>query len=192
MREKEKGQSLVEVALFMPLLIVVLLGLVELGFLFWDIMVLVDQTRELARYAGKGPDFHYENIGLDSTLFVNADAMDLTPETSAIRVAYVSIGQDDEGNAVKISEDTTERGRVDEVEFPALDVEQMVAGHQVILDEYNPRAMPITWVGVSVARWHEPVTGFFDFLRDRPIAIKSQAIFRVGFIRKRETPTPQP
>jgi hypothetical protein len=191
----ENGQSLVEFVLAIPALIILLFGVVELGHLFADYMVLDQQTREWARYAGKGVDyFRYEDIGPDSTFFKIIESIGLTPEMSAIEITYVRIGKDDDGNAVKTDEDTEVWGRVDEVEFSPLDVEQMIAGHQEVL-AINPRALPITWVGVSMAKWHEPVTHFFDFIRHEPFPIKAQAVFRVGVVRKARnllTPTAEP
>lgn len=194
MKEKsirQSGQALVEFVLFLPILIITLLGLVEVGFLFHDYMILADQVRELARYGAQGIAFYaLEDVGPDSNLFANAKGMGLTHENSAIRVVYVTIGKDEGGNATLEGATITNWGRTDEVEFPPLDTELMITEHQRVLG-MSPQASPITWVGVAVARWHGSATGFFDWLGDEPIAIKDQAVFRVAYSRKfRDTPSP--
>lgn len=188
--ERQRGQALVEFVLMLPVLIIVLLGLVEVGFLFHDYMILVNETRELARYGGQGIDFYaLEDVGPDSNMFTIAEGMGLTPENSAIRVVYVTIGKDDDGDASLADAIIVNWGRADEVEFPPLNTELMIAEQQRALDT-NPNTPAITWVSVGVGRWHKSATGFFDWLGDE-IAIKDQAVFRVGYSRKfRDTPTP--
>jgi len=48
--DKQRGQSLVELALFLPVFLVIIAGIFELGFFFLDYIDLLDATREGARY----------------------------------------------------------------------------------------------------------------------------------------------
>lgn len=50
----KKGQSLVEFALVLPILILLLIGMLEFGRLFNSYMVLLNLSREGARYAATG------------------------------------------------------------------------------------------------------------------------------------------
>lgn len=53
-RVRERGQSMVEMALSLPILLLVLSGTVEVGWYFNTYLTLVDATREAARYAADG------------------------------------------------------------------------------------------------------------------------------------------
>jgi hypothetical protein len=50
----QRGQGLVELALALPALLVIFLGLVELGFLLRAHLVVVNANREAARFASRG------------------------------------------------------------------------------------------------------------------------------------------
>ncbi len=55
--QKSRGQSLVEVSLFLPLLLIMLSGLVEFGFALNQYLNALDAAREAARYSSDGdPD----------------------------------------------------------------------------------------------------------------------------------------
>lgn len=58
---KEKGQSFVELALIIPLLLVVLAGLTEVGFYMFTYLNALDLTREAARFASTR-DFKVLNV----------------------------------------------------------------------------------------------------------------------------------
>lgn len=51
---EEKGQSLVEMALITPLLILMFLGVFEVGYALRDQLIIVNTSREAARFATKG------------------------------------------------------------------------------------------------------------------------------------------
>ncbi len=54
----ERGQSMVEMALAFPILLLVLAGTLEVGKYFNDYLTILDATREAARYAAdSGLDF---------------------------------------------------------------------------------------------------------------------------------------
>ncbi len=51
---KQRGQGLVELALALPALLIIFLGLVELGFLLRAHLVVANANREAARFASRG------------------------------------------------------------------------------------------------------------------------------------------
>ncbi|MBN1963987.1 MAG: pilus assembly protein [Anaerolineae bacterium] len=53
-RAAQRGQSLVELTLMMPILMIMLLGLVEVGWLASNFMILLDVTREAGRFGAGG------------------------------------------------------------------------------------------------------------------------------------------
>lgn len=53
-RNGRKGQSLIEIALLFPLLLMMLSGMVEFGFLLNQYLNLIDGVREAARYSSDG------------------------------------------------------------------------------------------------------------------------------------------
>lgn len=55
-REREEGQSLVEFALVLPVLLVLLIGLIQFGGIFQGLIVLSSAAREGARAAAVGED----------------------------------------------------------------------------------------------------------------------------------------
>ena len=69
---KTKGQSLVEVALTMPILLLLLSGLTEFGFMLNDYLALVDATREVARLFS---NFEYDFVDPDSGVSFNQSAV---------------------------------------------------------------------------------------------------------------------
>ena len=54
MNQTSKGQSLVELTLVLPILLLMLLGLMELGMLLRAYLVIVNANREAARFASRG------------------------------------------------------------------------------------------------------------------------------------------
>ena len=53
-RRRERGQSMVEMALALPILLLLLAGAVEIGMYYNTYLTLVDATREAARYSANG------------------------------------------------------------------------------------------------------------------------------------------
>jgi hypothetical protein len=51
---KERGQGLLELAVILPVLLILLLGLVELGYALRDYLVVVNASREGCRFAARG------------------------------------------------------------------------------------------------------------------------------------------
>lgn len=53
--EKSRGQSLVELAISLPLLLLIMLGTIDLGRVFFDYIQLRNAVREGAAYAARNP-----------------------------------------------------------------------------------------------------------------------------------------
>ena len=63
-RRKDRGQSLVETALIAPLLLLMFLGVIEVGWALRGYLVLLNANREATRFAARGTylDFSQPNI----------------------------------------------------------------------------------------------------------------------------------
>jgi Flp pilus assembly protein TadG len=55
-RRSARGQSLVELALTLPLLLIILLGVVDLGRVYFSYMTVINAAREGARYGAANPN----------------------------------------------------------------------------------------------------------------------------------------
>jgi len=73
----EKGQSLVEAAIFVPILIFILIGMIEVGWGIRNYLVLVNATREATRQAARTKvlDFSEVDPGYDVVLDQMLDSM---------------------------------------------------------------------------------------------------------------------
>jgi Flp pilus assembly protein TadG len=54
--KKEKGQSLVEFALLLPILLIILIGVIDLGRMYYAYVVITDAAAEGATYAAINPN----------------------------------------------------------------------------------------------------------------------------------------
>lgn len=60
--KKDRGQSLVEMAIVAPLLLIMLLGLFEVGYALRNYMVLLNANREAARYGAKASGLDFDGM----------------------------------------------------------------------------------------------------------------------------------
>lgn len=90
-KRKTKGQSLVEVALTLPILLMLLAGLVEFGFILNYYLALTEATREVARLFS---NYDHE--------YVNPDTNDTFYEEAVGRAIYVLEPQDVDDTTRKI------------------------------------------------------------------------------------------
>ena len=60
-RRRERGQSLVEFALVLPILLMLLCGIIDFGWVYYNQIALSNAAREGARYAV----IHYDDKGID-------------------------------------------------------------------------------------------------------------------------------
>jgi hypothetical protein len=101
-KRKEKGQSLVELALFFPIILMMLSGLVEFGFLLNQYLNLMDGPREGARFVVSEPAFigTSENDNIVFYNLVTAKAINtifpyvLDPALDDIVISVVSFKDD--------------------------------------------------------------------------------------------------
>lgn len=70
-RNKQRGQSFIELALIFMVLILMLAGVVEVGYMLNQYITIVEGTREVARIASKGDPFTAPGNGI-----VNQDFLD--------------------------------------------------------------------------------------------------------------------
>jgi hypothetical protein len=87
-----RGQSVVELALMLPVLVVLLAGIVDLGRIYYAYITVVNVAREGARYAAANPPRPSCDSGLD-TLHLTAikDRARQEAQNSKINTAQLSI-----------------------------------------------------------------------------------------------------
>ncbi len=90
-RNRDKGASLVEFAILMPFLLLLVLGIVEFGFLLGESNEIKHATREGARYAAvSNPDRDGGGIGNSDVVDAVCDALDLNSKTFGITIVAPS------------------------------------------------------------------------------------------------------
>ncbi len=110
-----RGQSLVEFTVLLPLLLIMLSGLIEFGFMLNDYLDLVDATREVARFAADGdpvrdelgnfnsdPTHVAEPAGFYDAIWQTTDnvldaggQLELDPGTDDVIVSFFTVAGDD-------------------------------------------------------------------------------------------------
>jgi hypothetical protein len=99
-KEQSRGQALVETALLLPVLLIVLSGLIEFGFMLNEYLALQDAARNAARFASDGLYFQRDRVlSCDSTLDFYRQAACLANQELAQERPEIHInlgnGQDD-------------------------------------------------------------------------------------------------
>jgi Flp pilus assembly protein TadG len=89
----EKGAELIEVALTLPLLLLVLLGIIEFGFLFQEYEVVTNAAREGARIAALVPTAGYttDEAKQRATDYLSAGGLNLSQATPAATVVQSQV-----------------------------------------------------------------------------------------------------
>ena len=91
LRKNRKGQSMVEFALVLPILLLLLLGIMEFGFLFHEYLVVTHAAREGARDAALGAtDAEVTTVAKNAAADINKGQMTVTI-TPATRVRGNSV-----------------------------------------------------------------------------------------------------
>jgi Flp pilus assembly protein TadG len=80
-KKNSKGQSLVEIAIVLPILILIVMGIIEFGLLFNNYIIIANASREGARKAALG--------GTDSEIIQVIENMTTTLELSNMNI-YIS------------------------------------------------------------------------------------------------------
>lgn len=103
------GQSLTEIAFALPLLIVIVTGVIDLGRVYFTYVSLVNAAREGARY-GAGLECRFDHASLiDEASVINKTKAETSSEftlaDSDIQITYPD-GSCDNGNSIKVTATT--------------------------------------------------------------------------------------
>lgn len=88
----EHGQSLVELALALPLLLLIMVGLLDVGRIFYAYITITNAAREAARYAATSP---IEDTPIKQAAVDEAASSGFTISTSQVSVSKTGIGPGD-------------------------------------------------------------------------------------------------
>lgn len=92
LRRGDKGQSLVETALFFPILILVIIGVVEVGYLLHDYLAVANAAREGARYAATVGTESSDNATITSIITTTMTSKGLDVNTTNTSIYLVRGG----------------------------------------------------------------------------------------------------
>jgi hypothetical protein len=181
---QQNGQSLVEIAILLPLFILVWWLLVETGLAYGALFGLENSVRELGRWGARGDDYFKSRLtGEGGTLFARAATMGFEEGSdNALCVTYVTIGQ--EGDRAAFVEKSQARIGILPAEPPPIDVQALVETHQAIIDLRGGK--PVNdMIAIYVDGWHRHdllmrVFGF-DHLN-----LQARSFFRVTYQRELE------
>jgi Flp pilus assembly protein TadG len=87
----ERGAELIEFSLILPMLLLIILGILDFGFLFLRYEVVTNAAREGARVRVL-PGYTHADTVARVTQFLDASSLDDTPTVPDIPVAAVDIG----------------------------------------------------------------------------------------------------
>lgn len=87
---RERGQSIVEFAIVLPLVLIVLLGLLDLGRVYYTLVALEDMASEGATYAAIHPDAGHEDEVCARAAYGSIGTGMVTVSPTAVRVEYPS------------------------------------------------------------------------------------------------------
>ncbi len=100
---RERGQALVEIALILPIFLLLLLGIVQFGTVFRDYISLTDATRVGARQAAVARSIQPESARVPNVISkvqraaVNLDTNKMTITVTPIKVDGVTAGWEQSG-----------------------------------------------------------------------------------------------
>jgi len=166
---ERKGQALVELAIIFPLLLVLLLGMVEVGDLMRDVLELQNRNRELARFAARGT-WPETVLGYIPALFQDEK------ECVVVWLRYFDLSQ--KGGVASLKDSSKYvHGEEYGIQFDDIDIGPFLASEQEIIDAELGVSAPTKIVVVDTSILHYPVVGFFGV---NPMRIHAQAVFRVS------------
>ncbi|QHS22504.1 pilus assembly protein [Virgibacillus sp. MSP4-1] len=94
LRKSQRGQAVVEIALVLPILLLLIFGMIDIGRIIHTYMTVEHVSRESARAASVGDD----NLEIAETAYQAAPALNqeylsitISPESNRSRGSYVSI-----------------------------------------------------------------------------------------------------
>lgn len=119
----DKGANLVEFAIVMPLLLILILGIVEFGFVLAQMNEVRHGAREGARYAAVSrPDYNVDSATGDNAdvLDVTCDAIGLPGVTIEVALTYVEADGDSNPNRLEYGTVTVEADTEPLTGFPLI------------------------------------------------------------------------
>ncbi len=137
-KRKTKGQSLVEVALTLPILLMLLSGLVELGFMLNYYLSLVDASREVARLFSNY-DHEYVDPNTGNSFYVSA--------AEQVIVILEPSDTNDTTRKIKIRENLVDPDKNDDNEI-IVSVYSISGGNATLLNEHH-------WSGRQISHFDE-------------------------------------
>lgn len=79
LKKREEGQALVEFVLVLPILLILLLGMIEFGQIYFSYLLTQSASRDAARYGSVGAtDAEIYQIVYDKTEVLNQDNLSIT------------------------------------------------------------------------------------------------------------------
>jgi len=95
--KRERGQALVELAILLPILLVILLGVIDFGRVFYAYVTITNASREGARYGSLNPPISTENCDEDceGCMDIKQRAIDEAANTVTIDISKVTVSCDD-------------------------------------------------------------------------------------------------
>lgn len=193
---RERGQSLVELAIVFPLLLVLFLGLAEVGAVLHSHQIVVNAAREGARYGAKSLYTPEENIAAWTRQSANAlkvtvvvdDVPQLNAEKATIIVTRLRKVYSGGGFTFEVIETYTEGG-----DRPTILTEEWFATQADKSGDLTaadwPDGVPVQamdLIAVEMMYDHPHLTGFFDIgnisrtVFPNPIPLHSMTVMRVG------------
>lgn len=91
---KEKGQALIEMALILPFLLVLIVGIVEMGVVLNRQLTVINAAREGARFGAYGAD---PNAIYAQTLLATSRMFEFTEENAVVAVIHAETNEDGDG-----------------------------------------------------------------------------------------------
>ena len=95
---KSKGQSMVEFAILLPILIILFSGMVEFGFMLNSYLSLLDATRQAARFCSNGQPFLSVDTSTDPVTYED----DLTFSPNCAQIVVDTLAPPEDPNARQI------------------------------------------------------------------------------------------
>ncbi|HDD25070.1 MAG TPA: hypothetical protein ENF52_06510 [Chloroflexi bacterium] len=171
MRERqERGQSMLELALVLPFLILLLVGTVEAGFALRDYLMTQSANREGVRFAVRTPpgeeyrDHFREEVVPEvfSRVLSAAEEGGLRPESIGVIVSYIYVDEDDDPAFEQFFFGVTHNSRVD-VATLADENADRAAQINAVREANNMEPLPNELVVVEVFYDHHSLW-FYDFI----------------------------
>lgn len=95
--KSEKGQAMVELALVLPILLLLICGIIDFGWIFGNQLLANNAAREAARYSA----IHYYDSSTDNDQEVAADIV--TDRAPMLNTPNVTLNQSESGDEIVVT-----------------------------------------------------------------------------------------